>query len=101
MKKIILFLLLAVMVFTFSACDDKDGNSPSSEQTTGQITELTVWGMTCNRCVTKINNALSDMDGVINVSVDLKAEKVTIEHEPDLNIDTVKSAITAQGFNIP
>ena len=108
MKKIILFILVIALVFTFAACgndeNDENTNNSAAEQNADSATtktELTVWGMTCVRCINKITDALLDMNGVVNVSVDLSAEKVTVEHEPELDIDTVKDAITREGFNIP
>ena len=104
MKKFILLMLIVSMAFTFSACDNGDNDgSPSTEQDMGQTIELTVWGMTCNRCENRIKNALSDMDGIISVSADFRTDTVIIEHdsEYELDIEAVKSVITAMGFNIP
>jgi copper chaperone len=107
MKKIILFVLVIAMAFTLAACGGEEANNSSTgqtEQSTEQAfttTELTVWGMTCNRCVNSVKKAVSALDGVISVSVDLKAERVTVEHDPELDVDTIKESITAEGYNIP
>jgi len=107
MKKI--FVLLA-LVLIFSACSGDENSNSVTEQTTQRAneqiletitTELTVWGMTCNRCVARVTNALSAVVGVVNVSVDLSAETVTIEHSPNLNVTTIENTITREGFNIP
>jgi copper chaperone CopZ len=123
MKKFLFFLLTLSIAFTLVACGENDDNTQghttreqtSAEQTAEEepvgeetaeepsstITELTVWGMTCNRCVNKITNALSELNGIIDVSVDLDDEKVTVEHEPDLDIALIENIITGEGFNIP
>jgi copper chaperone CopZ len=97
MKKILIIIL--TIIFVFTACAD---TPPAPvEETENITTELTVWGMTCGRCENKIINALSEIDGVISVSADSKADKVTVEHDPELDIDTINSIITGEGFNIP
>ena len=102
--KTIVFLLTIAMMFTFTACGEDDDNNSSEEQTTESTTittELTVWGMTCGRCENKIKNALLEIDGVINVTADSNADKVTVEHEPDLDVTIIEKAITGEGFNLP
>ena len=104
MKKYI-FLILAVVMLAFYACDGD--NNPAAEQSTvqddgsGVQTELTVWGMTCSSCVARITNELSEMDEIISVSADFRADTVLIEHYPELDIDLVESVITSLGFNMP
>jgi copper chaperone CopZ len=110
MKKVIIFLFVITMLFTLTACGEDDDNKTAeqtAEQSTEQsaktteTTELTVWGMTCVRCENKIINALSEIDGIISVSADSKADKVTIIHDPELDINTINSIITGEGFNLP
>jgi len=90
------------MAFVLTACgSEKENSSEPTISLTAIITELTVWGMSCSRCVNSITSTVSAMDGVIDVSVDLRAEKVTVTHTPELDIALVKSAITGEGFQIP
>ena len=106
MKRNLFLLLILTMVFALAACSNEipavqtTDELTTKEQTTA-TTELTVWGMTCNRCVNKVKKAVSTLDGVIDVSVDLRAERVTVEHEPELDIDTIKKSITAEGYTTP
>jgi len=74
---------------------------PENPEPTTIKTELTVWNMTCGRCENKIKNALLEIDGVIDVFADSSADKVTIEHEPDLDLTIIEKAITGEGFNLP
>ena len=107
MRKITLFILAFAMAFALAACvgDDLDRSTESeSTQITdpnASTTELTVWGMVCTRCENRVKNALSDLDGVIDVLADYRADTVTVVHDPQLDVDTLKSAITREGFNIP
>ena len=126
MKNFLLPVVALVMVFTSTACVSKGDQSaklnarqnidqstgqnieqntePNVEQNTQQDTietEFTVWGMTCNRCVKTISKAVMALDGVTSVTVDLDNEKVTVEHFPTLDVESIKSSITAKGYNTP
>ena len=107
MKKILILFFVVAIGFALAACGDAgeqiieetSDNQVSSEQTT--TTELTVWGMTCNRCANQVINAVSAAEGVVDVIVDVSADRVTIEHEPELDVDIIKNVIEAEGYNIP
>lgn len=101
MKKIFLWMLVPILAFSLTACTNAiiEPTVENTEELT--TTELTVWGMTCNRCKNNIISAIVALEGVTMVYVDLKAEKVTVVHEPELDIDTIKRSITAEGYNIP
>jgi copper chaperone CopZ/predicted small lipoprotein YifL len=130
MRKIFIIILLLSFIFTLAACGDEqstiddeqltiDDEQPTiddeqltiddeqltideaPEEPTAITTELTVWGMVCVRCENKIKNELSKIDGIISVSADSNADKVTVVHEPDLDIAVIEGAITGEGFNIP
>ena len=121
MKKTFLLTFIIIISLTLTACTSEENNIAPTEfnpepmitvttaETTSEpvpepsiiTTELTVWNMTCKKCVNKITDALSVLDEVIDVSVDLKAETVTIEHEADLDTTLIENIITGEGFNIP
>ncbi|MCL2576994.1 MAG: heavy-metal-associated domain-containing protein [Defluviitaleaceae bacterium] len=116
MKKITTLLIAFTVVFIFSACNGNENDNTiinlTTEQNTLQAneqntepttttTELTVWGMTCGRCENKIVNALSALDEVVNISVNLNTDTVTVEHAPNLDVTIIESVITREGFNIP
>ena len=103
MKNIPLLLIVLTAVFSLVACDDEI-TEPAVLSADGQatiITKLTVWGMSCQSCVDNVVEVLSDLDGVIDVSVSLNDEIVTVVHELELDVDMLKKTITSQGFNIP
>jgi copper chaperone CopZ len=105
MKKITTLALVLAMTFTFAACSSAEPNLSAAEQLAEQnltSTELTVWGMVCSgRCVSAITRAVSDVDGVDRVWVDWRGDLVTVVHEPDVDIDAIKDAITSEGFDVP
>ena len=61
---------------------------------TNSIT-LKVGGMTCGACVTSVENVVSKVDGVVQVSVNLPLEKATIVAKNSSQLDELKSATIA------
>jgi copper chaperone CopZ len=93
-------LFVLVMIFMLTACGAVEPPETNNEPSAA-TTELTVWGMVCTRCENKIVNALFELDGVIDVSADFRADLVTVVHEPELDTALIEGAITAEGFNLP
>lgn len=64
-------------------------------------TVLTVDGMSCEHCVSAVKKAVSALEGVSGVAVDLGAKTVTIEHDPTIvGIEKMKTAIEDQGYDV-
>ncbi len=60
---------------------------------------LTVEGMSCQHCVKAVKNALSEVEGVKSVEVDLAAKKVEIEGD-NLQDSLLKEAIEDAGYEV-
>jgi copper chaperone CopZ len=88
MKKII--LMLALMVGFINS--DAQISSAS----------LTASGLTCSMCSKSIYKALSQLDAVQSVSVDLDKSVFTINFKPNVIItpDDIKKAVTDAGFAV-
>ncbi len=56
---------------------------------------LRVGGMTCGACVASVENMVSKVDGVVQVSVNLPLEKATIIGKDSSRLDDLKSATIA------
>ena len=56
---------------------------------------LRVGGMTCGACVASVENVVSKVDGVVQVSVNLPLEKATIIAKDSSQLDELKSATIA------
>jgi len=56
---------------------------------------LRVGGMTCGACVASVENVVSKVDGVVQVSVNLPLEKATITAKDSSQLDELKSATIA------
>jgi P-type Cu+ transporter len=66
-----------------------------------QTLSLPVEGMTCASCVSRVEKAVSKIEGVKNVNVNLATEKVTFESDDGSNvIDKVKQNVEAAGYKL-
>ncbi|ADG83082.1 copper ion binding protein [Thermincola ferriacetica] len=62
---------------------------------------LNVEGMTCGHCKASVEKALSAIEGVNSVDVDLNGKKVTVSFQADkVNEADLKKAITDQGYQV-
>lgn len=63
-------------------------------------TKFNVEGMSCSHCENSVKKAVSAISGVSNVEVDLKGKTVTVTHEETVSLDSIKSAIDEQGYDV-
>ncbi|MBX0288365.1 CopZ family metallochaperone [Haloarcula salinisoli] len=59
-------------------------------------TTLTVEGMSCEHCEQSVADALSDVDGVTEVSVDREGESATVDGDADE--DALVTAVEDAGY---
>jgi len=57
-------------------------------------------GMSCAHCVASVTKALSDIDGVSNVSVSLEKGEATFDTSKDVPPEVIKAAISRIGFTV-
>ncbi|MBC8587330.1 heavy-metal-associated domain-containing protein [Paratissierella segnis] len=60
---------------------------------------MLVDGMSCEHCVKAVKNALSEVNGVASVKVDLQTKKVEVEGENMAN-DALKNAVEDAGYEV-
>ncbi len=66
-----------------------------------QTTVLTVEGMSCQHCVSRVTKAAGSLPGVSAVSVDLAAKTARVEYDPGVvTLDQIRSAIKDQGYEV-
>lgn len=64
-------------------------------------TVLNVDGMSCEHCVKAIKKAVGAIPGVSDVTVDLSAKTVTVEHDiARTPLDKIRYEIEEQGYDI-
>ena len=58
-----------------------------------------IGGMTCASCVSRVTKAVSKLDGVSNVQVNLATETALVGYDPAVTqLDDVTAAIRAAGY---
>jgi copper chaperone len=63
-------------------------------------TKLNVEGMTCSHCENAVRKAVSAIDGVTGVTVDLAGKVVTVTHSENVTADIIKNEIEEQGYDV-
>lgn len=65
------------------------------------LSVLTVEGMSCSHCENSVKNAVGALNGVENVSIDLKAKKVSVEYDSErVDLKTIKDTIEDLGYEV-
>lgn len=59
-----------------------------------------VGGMSCQHCVQSVTGALSELDGVRSVEVDLDAGRVVVDAAEVLDPGTVQRAVESAGYEL-
>jgi len=57
-------------------------------------------GMKCNHCASKVENALSSIEGVSKVKVSLDKKQAVVTYKDTLNDEDVKRKINELDFNV-
>ena len=62
---------------------------------------LSIGGMTCATCVSTVEEAVQELDGVLSASVNLATEKLTVRYDPQrVRVPQMKKAITDAGYEV-
>ncbi|HOG17364.1 MAG: Copper chaperone CopZ [Syntrophaceae bacterium PtaU1.Bin231] len=61
---------------------------------------IRIKGMTCRHCVMAVTKALSSIDGVKDVRVDLEKGEASFEEERPVDMETVRQKIVKAGYEI-
>ena len=77
----------------------KEQQELEKENTTMKKT-LKIDGMMCQRCVAHVNKALSGVDGVLSVEVNLKKKTAMVETSKDGLEEAMISAVTEAGYEV-
>lgn len=62
--------------------------------------EMMIEGMSCNHCKMRVEKALSELEGVNNVSVDLEAKKATLDIVAEVGDAILKEAVEDAGYDV-
>lgn len=61
--------------------------------------KYSVYGMSCNNCRRHVEDALKDVDGVVNVTVDLAEGEAVIEMNSHIGLEKFQDALKKEGSN--
>ena len=61
---------------------------------------IKVKGMSCQHCVASVTKALSDIDGITDVKVNLEKNEATFNETKSVSDQTIKDAISKIGFEV-
>ncbi len=64
------------------------------------VSVLKVKGMSCNHCVMSITKALTKLDGIQNVKVDLQKGEVSFDDTKTLGPEKIEKAIEDAGYQV-
>ncbi|MCX5850979.1 MAG: cation transporter [Deltaproteobacteria bacterium] len=59
---------------------------------------IKIKGMSCNHCVMAVTKALSSIEGITRVSVDLKSGEATFEETAPVDINIIRERIKNAGY---
>ena len=62
-------------------------------------TRFKVADATCGHCKSTIESAITGLDGVDRVDLDLETKVVTVEHENNVSEELVRNAIATAGYS--
>ncbi|MBM4270678.1 MAG: heavy-metal-associated domain-containing protein [Deltaproteobacteria bacterium] len=61
---------------------------------------IKIRGMSCNHCVMAVTRALSEIEGISNVKVDLKNNEATFDEEKPVNMTLIRKHIEKAGYEV-
>jgi copper chaperone len=64
------------------------------------MTTIKILGMSCEHCVAAVEEALSRVDGVTDVQVDLSSGLATFSEEKPIDMEEVRKAVEEAGYKV-
>ncbi len=62
--------------------------------------KIGIEGMTCGHCTGRVNKALSEMDGVSEVAVNLDEKNALVTLEKEISDEQLKKEIEGTGYQV-
>jgi copper chaperone len=64
------------------------------------MTTIKINGMSCNHCVMAVTKALSEVDGITDVKVDLATGEATFDERDPVDMNAVRGAVKQAGYEV-
>ncbi len=72
-----------------------------SEKETARKANLKISGMTCASCVATIEKSVKNLDGVLDIKVNLSTENASLEYDPNkVDLSKVEKAVNDLGYKV-
>ncbi len=78
----------------------KNQSEENKKETMDMKKTLKIEGMMCQHCVAHVTKALTGIEGVTSVDVNLKKKTAVVETEGDVSEDVLTSAVTEAGYEV-
>ncbi|MGJ7920259.1 heavy-metal-associated domain-containing protein [Neobacillus sp. LXY-4] len=62
--------------------------------------KILIEGMSCDHCIKHVTNALTELDGVTNVDVNLKGNYATLSANTEVSDEAIKAALDDAGYDV-
>ena len=72
----------------------------TDEQRELERTDLSLSGMSCTTCASTIEDALNEVDGVAEASVNFATERADVHHEESVSVDELVAAVEDVGYGV-
>jgi copper chaperone len=89
-------------VHSIIAAQGKGGKAPggSDQEKEKGMTTIQIKGMSCRHCVMAVTKALSGIDGIKDVQVDLEKGEATFTEEKTIDRALIRERIVKAGFDV-
>jgi len=74
---------------------------PIRDKPPAEAVDLSITGMTCASCATRVEVALSRLPGIESAQVNLATEKATLRAHQPIDLKRAAAAITQAGYDVP
>lgn len=64
------------------------------------MTTIKIKGMSCEHCVMRVTKALSGIDGIKNVQVDLASGQATFDEEKPVDRKVIEEQVRKAGYDV-
>ncbi len=64
------------------------------------MTTIKIKGMSCNHCVMRVSKALSGIEGIKNVNVDLQSGQATFDEEKPVDRKVIEEQVRKAGYDV-
>lgn len=68
--------------------------------TNTKTTTVTAPEIVCGGCANSISKALSSLDGIAQVNVDVKTKQVTVKHDETVSPEEIAITLDKAGFSV-